>query len=123
MATGTKGELANVNTSASILASLSHMAIARLIPVKRRWRWTANQQATDPSLKGLGSSDYLDLHLRSEKTAPRDVQIATRYQPADTRDSLSFTAERQNLAKPRASGEWRFGDPNAIGGDNVGTKN
>ena len=55
--------------------------------------------------------------LSSEVAALGTVQMSTRYQPADTRDSLLFTAERKAWQRPVLRVEVEFGGPNTISRD------
>jgi hypothetical protein len=114
MATGTKGELANVNTSASILASLSHAVSARLIPAGEGR--TENHQSNNSIhlQQRLLESTFLFIS-RGQNGTSQPSKYRRAISPPTLEISLSLTAERKTLAKPRVSGELRFGDPSAIG--------
>jgi hypothetical protein len=63
-----------------------------------------NQQGTDASLKGLGSSDSWIFHFGKDGSSGPSKYRHTISRPTlETR--LRFTAKRKTLAKPSASGE------------------
>ena len=98
------------------------MASALYIPVKRRM----DRESTEQQIHHLNAwdPDYLDLppSIRKDNTSgPSKYRRAISLLTLET--SLSFPTERKALQSPRASGELAFGDPNAIGGDNVGAEN
>src|SRR6266436_4533931 len=90
MATGTKGELANVNTWASICGLTLAHGECTLYSSQKKDGQRINR-TTDPSLKRLGSGLLGSSTFDQKRQHLGTVQIPTRYQPADTRDFVEFS--------------------------------
>ncbi len=115
MATGTKGELASVNTSVSILASLPLVLSARFIPAQDKDGQGAEKQQLD-------RITWIFTSIRKVGTlGPSKYRRAISLPTLET--SLSFTVARKTLVKAGCQRRGGFGDRNAIGGGNVGTEN